>query len=78
MENVWNKLSERTPIAMESGSWDGLKSETLLLATKDSKIHVGVMYEGFMDGSHFRNFYDNISEYEIQDVEYWSYVPPLF
>jgi uncharacterized protein (DUF952 family) len=75
---VWKKLSDETPIAVKSGNWDGLKSDTLLLATEDEKIHVGVMYEGCMDGSHFRNFYDEISDYEIENVVYWSYVPPLF
>lgn len=78
MENVWKKLSEQTPIATESGSWDGLKSEALLLATKSGTIHVGVMYEGAMDGGEFRDFYDSFSDFEIKDVEYWSYVPPLF
>lgn len=74
----WKKIELETPIAVKSGDWDGLKSDALLLATQDKKIHVGIMYEGFMDGSHFRAFYDEISDYEIKNVVYWSYIPPLF
>jgi len=75
---IWKKLSEETPMAVKSGDWDGLKSDSLIVADKDEKLHIAVMYEGFMDGSHFRNFYDEVSGYEINDVVYWSYVPHLF
>jgi hypothetical protein len=75
---IWKKLSEEPPMAVKSGDWDGLKSDSLIVADKDEKLHIAVMYEGFMDGSHFRNFYDEVSDYEINDVVYWSYVPPLF
>jgi len=75
---TWKKLDDETPIATEAGEWDGLKSSALLVADKDEIIHVAIMYEGFMDGSNFRNFYDEVSDYEIDNVVYWSYIPQLF
>lgn len=73
----WKKLRDETPIALKSGNWDGLKSDTLLLISQEGRVHVGEMYEGCIDGNHFRNFYDPISEYEIENVVMWSYVKPL-
>lgn len=75
---TWKKLNEETPIATESGNWDGLRSKPLLVADKNEKMHVVIMYEGFIDGSDFRNFYDEVSDFEVENVIYWTYIPSLF
>ena len=43
-------------MAVKSGDWDGLKSDSLIVADKDAKLHIAVMYEGFMDGKSFQKF----------------------
>lgn len=67
---IWNNIENRTPLATESGCWDGLRSEELLVYTSSNKYHVVRMYEGFLDGSSFRNFLDQ-NDYEIENVKYW-------
>lgn len=36
---------------------------------KNGKFHIAVVYEGYMDGSHFIDFYDDI-DFELSDIEY--------
>lgn len=67
---LWNHIKNRTPLATESGCWDGLRSEELLVATSSNKYHIVRMYEGFLDGYSFRNFYDQ-DDFEIENVKYW-------
>ena len=74
---IWKKLIEETPIAIESGDWDGLKSEALIVADKDGKRRIAVMYEGTMDGSEFIYFQDEDSGYYIDNVVHWAYIPPI-
>lgn len=67
----WNKLENKKPLAIHKGGWDGLKSEPLLVCTRSGKAHVAVMYEGILDGNHFRSFYDQ-DDFEIHNVIYWT------
>lgn len=68
---IWYELSQKKPIATKKGLWDGLKSEPLLVCTFSGKLIVAYMYEGFMDGCHFRDFYDE-NDCEINNVKYWT------
>ena len=67
----WRDISISRPFAYMTGNWDGKKSDKVLVRTKDRTIHVAVMYEGFMDGNEFVDFYDNYDS-EIKDVAYWK------
>jgi hypothetical protein len=70
---IWYKLEKKSPIATQSGCWDGLRTDKILLCTRGGNLHVAVMYEGILDGSKFRNFYDD-RDFEINDVIYWAEV----
>lgn len=73
----WNNLNETQPMATESGNWDGLKSEPLLVADKNGIFHVAVMYKGFLDGSDFQDFY-SLNDFLIENVTHWVYIPSLY
>lgn len=71
-EPKWIPLTEnQKPLAVQSGNWDGLKSEPYFVKNKDGFSFVAVMYEGTLDGSHFRNFYDANSDFEIHNVTHY-------
>lgn len=66
----WYKISKKKPIASETGNWNGKRSDEMLLRTADGKNYLGRMYEDFVDGEHYQNFYDN-RDYELDNVVYW-------
>ena len=73
----WYKLDKRKPLATERGCWDGLKSDKVLVATRGGKLHIAEMYEGFLDGRDFCDFYD-ANDYEIRNVVYWTKIDSPF
>lgn len=74
---TWHKLDECLPSATESGEWDGLKSEPLLVCDSERKFHVAVAYIGILDGNQFIDFYSEPSDFEIKHVVYWQYIEPV-
>lgn len=70
--NQWISLKTKKPLATESGAWDGLKSEQILVQDKTGNYHVAEMYEGTMDGSYLCNFYSIPHGYEIENVINWK------
>jgi len=68
---VWYKIENRKPIALESGCWDGLKSDKILVATRNRKIHIAEMYKGTLDGREFCQFYDD-RDFEIENIIFWA------
>ncbi|QYS85428.1 hypothetical protein JJC03_09270 [Flavobacterium oreochromis] len=67
---IWNKLSEKRPFAYKTGIFDGKQSDKVLVCDEYGKYHIAEMYEGFLDGSSFCDFYDQ-NDNEIKNVEYW-------
>ncbi len=67
---ILNDIKVRKPIATESGAWDGLKSDEILVCTMSRKYHIAVMYEGVLDGNEFCDFYDK-HDYQIENIIYW-------
>ena len=74
---LWYKIENKKPIASERGCWDGLKSDKILVATRSRKIHIAEMYEGILDGSEFRTFYDD-RDFEIENVILWAEIDSPF
>lgn len=70
----WIRLKDQKPHATESGSWDGLKTEEILVQDKKGNYHVAEMYEGTMDGSYFCNFYSSRGGWEIENVINWKHL----
>ena len=73
----WKKLELEKPIAYENGDWDGKRSDNVLCVDTDGLFHIARMYEGFMDGSEFCDFYDE-RDFEVDNVVMWMYIPELF
>ena len=67
---IWNKIKEKRPLAYITGGFDGKKSDKVLVADELGNYHIAEMYEGFLDGSEFCDFYDT-NDFEINNVEYW-------
>lgn len=74
---IWYNINNKKPIATEGGNWCGLRSDKILIATKTGNYHVARMYEGFLDGSTFCEFYDE-SDFEISNVLYWTEIDSPF
>jgi len=68
---IWNKLKEKRPLAYRTGMFDGKKSDKVLVADEFGNYFIAEMYEGFMDGSEFCDFYD-IRDFELKNIEYWA------
>lgn len=69
---IWNNIKNKKPIAYKKGDWDGLKSDKILVCTKDEVYYVAVVYEGILDGNEFFQFYDENRDFEINNVELWA------
>lgn len=67
----WNRIEDKKPIGYESGAWDGLRSDKLLVRTKSGEVRIAVMYAGFMDGSEFCEFYDD-RDYDVKEITHWA------
>lgn len=67
----WKNINEEPLIAYQKGDWDGSRSDEVLVFTKNGKTLKATLYEGFMDGSHFKEWYDD-RDYEITDeITHW-------
>lgn len=65
----WTEIEEGLPICYESGSWDGKRSDNVLVELEDGTYDVGVLYSGYMDGSEFNDWYSK-NDYEINVVSW--------
>lgn len=70
----WVMASDRTPMCYESGGWDGLRSDFVACVDDKGIPHIARVYEGFLDGSEFRDWYGEF-DYEISNVVKWTYLP---
>ena len=65
---IWNKLTEKRPLAYITGMFDGKKSDKVLVYDRSRNYHIAEMYEGFLDGSEFCDFYDE-RDYKIENAK---------
>lgn len=69
----WNKTAERLPHAYQTGDWDGKRSDQVMIQLKDNIVCIGVLYEGFIDGEEFQDWYSIDAE-----GQEWDRVNPLY
>lgn len=69
----WNKTEESTPRAYQTGNWDGKRSDQVMIQLKDNIVCIGVLYEGFIDGEEFQDWYSIDAE-----GREWDRVNPLY
>jgi hypothetical protein len=68
----WVKVEDRTPIAYKSGDFDGKQSDLVL--TYDAKrdvYEISCLYEGTLDGSKFKSWYDG-NDFETSPPTHWK------
>jgi len=54
--NEWIKTEDESPLAYETGEWDGKRSDFVLAKNKFGNIYIARTYEGIIDGSKFCDF----------------------
>lgn len=69
----WNKTEESLPHAYQTGDWDGKRSDQVMIQLKDNIVCIGVLYEGFIDGEEFQDWYSIDAE-----GQEWDRVNPLY
>lgn len=69
----WNKTAESLPNAYETGDWDGKRSDQVMIQLKDNIVCIGVLYEGFIDGEEFQDWYAINS-----DGDEWGMIEPIY
>lgn len=67
-------ITERKPHCFESGNWDGLRSEYVVVWDSNGDSAIARLYSGFIDGSEFNEFYSN-SDFELQNIVSWMPLP---
>ena len=70
--NQWNFLANKKPNAFEKGDWDGLRTDPILVQDKDGNSFIAIMYEGFLDGNKFCEFYETTYDFCIANVIKWK------
>ena len=66
----WIPVGERLPLCYKIGEFDGMKSEQILVKTKDGNCETAFCYSGMSGNNKFYDFYDSI-DFEIKDVIEW-------
>ena len=69
----WINIKDHTPIGVDRGDWDGLRTEWLLVQNRKEEYHVARAYVGTMDGAEFCYFTDNLG-YEVENVMFWTLI----
>lgn len=52
----WIKVEDETPLAYETGGWDGKRSDFVLAKNKWGNVYIARTYEGIIDGNKFCDF----------------------
>ncbi len=72
----WISTSMRKLICSESGHWEGLRSELVLVMCSDGNKYIGRACEGIMDGSEFFYWYDQFDYSFVNTViTHWHILP---
>jgi len=74
----WISVSKkwRLPIGLESGEWDGLRSDYVLVVNENNDIFQSRSYSGTMDGSEYYEWVDK-EDNIIVGVTHWMELPYL-
>lgn len=71
----WISVKVETPIAYRSGEWDGQMSDKVIAEDQDGKRYLAVLYEGTMDGTNFKDWYDDSGLDIKKDIVRWLKIP---
>jgi len=74
----WIDIKRQKPNCFESGNWDGLRSNFVLVFDKNGNYSIARAYEGVVDGNKYFEFYDS-NDFEIFNVIFWAkLIEPLY
>ena len=69
-EDEWISVSKLKPLAYETNRvWDGKRSDLVLVADIEGNVKLARYYEGVLDGSEFKDWYDD-TYYELSIKPY--------
>ena len=66
----WISVEDELPIWYESGDWDGLRSDFVLVKNKNGAWRKGRLYSGIMDGNKYSDWYDEY-DFELDNITHW-------
>lgn len=66
----WIPVEEELPVCCESGNWDGLRSDYVLIKHSDGECRKAILYSGIMDGSEYNDWYSEHG-YELGNIIEW-------
>jgi len=55
----WTKIEVEPPFVYESGDWNGLRSDFVLVKNKHGNVHIARAYIGIVDSGKFCDFVDD-------------------
>jgi hypothetical protein len=73
----WISVEDRYPIALETGDWDGKRSDFVLTCSSSGVYHIARLYSGFLDGSDFNDWVNHTDDYILSRITHWQYLPEL-
>lgn len=74
---IWYDINKQKPIAVETGCFDGKRSDKILVCTIRRKYYVVRMYHAIIDNVERFDFYDE-QDNEVDDVKYWTEISEPF
>lgn len=69
----WNKVEDKTPIAFETGDWDGKRSDIVIAKDSCGVVYIARVYEGIIDGRKYCDFAD-LDDFLIDEITEWKYI----
>jgi hypothetical protein len=77
--NEWVSVSDRLPIAWETGGWDGKRTDEVLIRKTGDRYTIGRLYTGVLDGRVFTDWIEGKEEWSIYsgEVTHWQPLPPI-
>ena len=66
----WISVDDELPLCYESGDWDGLRSELVLVKDNKNKLDIVNLYSGILDGFKFNDWITNY-DYQLVNITHW-------
>ena len=75
MENNWFDIENVKPLEWESGDWDGLRTDLVLVATDKCEILIARAYVDYI-GASYNCIWCDVHDFEINgNVTHWQHLP---
>lgn len=75
MNRKFTSIKKELPCVYETGSWDGKRSDLVVLKLDNDEYAIGRLYSGFIDGSEFNDWYNSDDMTLNGNVIEWANLP---